>query len=452
MRLRRVVVLALLAALASTGPAGAGPAQLPVGTGGAATPNITPLAHVSTLGSGVGGAFLDSSTYVLSFMDAVWNQTFLPSTATGGLAVFDTSNPEVPRLQGMLPLPNYQNEDVSVSSRRRFAVMSQDRSYVGPQVPGRLHLIDLSQPTRPRVTAVLPLPPRFGHTATLVDGDRYLWVSGGEEVLVVDVRDLAAPRLVGTFSSPAGQRTKDKTFGLHDADVDRFGDITLYGSGGTAVHRLGRDPLRPVLVARSAPGHEGLTRFGHHGGKRLDRDTWLISEEAGSSCSDDGSFQVWRLDRRARLLRPLSSWDAPTGAERGRGALATSYCSSHWFDVNDAKVVADAWYGAGVRFLDLSDPRRPRPIGTWIGDSTAAGQALFAPGRPDVVYVADYVRGLDVLRIEAGGRAARTVTPADEKRTGDSAGTVPGLRFPVKLVPDRRWGWSCAVPEPLHHG
>jgi hypothetical protein len=151
---------------------------------------------------------------------------------------------------------------------------------------------------------------------------------------------------------------------------------------------------------------------------------------------------VWRIDRAAKRLRFVSSWDAPTGADANRGALEqTDYCSSHWFSVNSAHVVADGWYGAGVRFLDVRDPRHPRPIGIWAGDSTTASQAVFAPGSDQIVYVPDYVRGLDVIRIANGGRGARTVTDADTHHVGTSS--VPGLAFQVRLKPDRRWGFSC---------
>lgn len=140
-------------------------------------------------------------------------------------------------------------------------------------------------------------------------------------------------------------------------------------------------------------------------------------------------------------------WDAPTNADNSGPLEQKQYCSSHWFDVNDSGVVADGWYGAGVRFLDLSNPNRPRPIGIYAGDSTTASQALFVPGRRDLVYVADYVRGLDVVKIANGGRGARTVSEADTKRVGTDEVVVPSLAFQVRLVPDKRWGWGCARPQ-----
>jgi hypothetical protein len=447
--MRVLLPVALVALVASTVPATADPEHLPLGASGWATSNVKPLAHFGTVGAGVSGAFYDAKTFVLSVADEAWNEVGVnPVPVTGGIEVFDTTDPAKPSIEGFLPLPHQQNEDLSVSSARKIAIVSQDA--LG--VPGRLYVVDMTNPTAPLLKSVLSYPLGYGHTATLVDHDRYLWVSGGDDVLVVDLRDLANPTVVGTFPTPAAAPGHSGFTGVHDAEVDRYGDITVYGSGGTAVHRLGRDPLKPTLVASISKSDNTQVRNGliHHGGKRLDRDTWLLTEEDyAPGCGADGAFEVWRIDRAAKRLRFVTMWDAPKDADKARGALEqTSYCSSHWFTVNSSNVVADGWYGAGVRFLDISNPTKPRPIGIWAGDSTTASQAVFAPGRPDVVYVPDYVRGLDVIQLVNAGRGARTVTDAQATRVGTSP--VPGMSLRFRLTPDARWGWSCLSVSPRH--
>ena len=443
--MRRLLPLALLALTAAVLPAGADPLHLPTDASGWATPNVTPTAHIATAGAGVSGAFLDSKTFLLSVADEVWNETNAPATLTGGLQIFDTTDIKHPVMKGMLPLPHFQNEDLSVSPKRQLAIISQDSF----GTPGRLNVIDVSNPAQPMLVGLLNYPSGYGHTASLVGNDNYLWVSGGDDVLVIDLHDPAAPSVAGTFATLAGAKGPGGSSGVHDAEADQFGDVSVYGSGGTAVYRVSANPLKPTLVASIAPVDNTPARNGliHHGGKRLDSETWLLTEEDYSpGCDADGSLQVWKIDRLARRLRFVSMWDAPKDADADRGALEqTSYCSSHWFSINSSKIVADGWYGAGVRFLDLSNPRKPRPVGIWAGDSTTASQAIFAPGHPDVVYVPDYVRGLDVISIKNAGKKARTVTDKDTSRVGTS--TVPGLAFTVKLVPSKKWGWSCLVPE-----
>jgi hypothetical protein len=463
---RTCLAVLLLAVSALTASASAGPGGLPVGPGGRSTPNVRLLANLPT-GTGTGGAFL-GSTYFQTSADTAWFTAASTQPVTGGLLAFDASRPEQPVPVGSLPIPHHENEDLTLSARRQLAVISQQPWRTNPEdptspcQPGREYLVDVSKPSAMLLLGTVSLPAQVGvrasdgrslcgpgHTTTLVGEDRYLWISGSRDgrVYVVDVRDAAAPRLLGSFLSPAGRATPAWTPGVvHDVDVDRYGDVWVTGSGGTAMYRLTADPLRPALVAAiSAQDNARAQQYIHHGSQRLDRDHVLVTEEdyeAGCQAAthQDGSLQVWRIDRRARRLVEVGSYDAPPAADDS-GPLS-SLCSSHWFTVNGAKVVADAWYGAGVRFLDVSDPRRPRPIGVWAGDSTIASQARFVPGRDDLVYVADYVRGLDVVQIDRGGRGARTVSPRDEREVG----AVPGLRFPVALHPHEDFGWVCAVP------
>ena len=470
-RPRAAVLLVAALTAAGSGLAAAEPELegLPAGPGGRATANVTLLENLP-VGQGTGGAFL-GSTYFMTASDVAWLNAGSPAATTGGLLAFDASSPESPTLVGSLPLPHFQNEDLQVSATRKIAVISQDRARPGvqgaPVIPGRVYLVDVAVPSAPRLLSVTVLPAQVGtlpsgnpaggpgHTATLVGGDRYLWVSGARDrsVHVVDIQDPAAPKVLGAFESPAGADNKSFTPGIiHDAKVDQFGDVWVAGSGGTALYALTKNPLQPKLLATTpAKDNKRLNHFIHHGLERLDRDHVAITEEdyAVGACTgadtpdEDGSLQIWRIDRKAKALRPVSEWDAPRGGDDS-GPLS-KMCSSHWFDVNSAGVIADAWYGAGLRFVDVTNRKKPRPIGTWAGDSTTAGQAKFVPGRPDLVYVADYSRGLDVVRIAAGGKGARTVSPADEQPVGGSPVRVPGLAFPVKLQPHEDFGWACAV-------
>ncbi|MCW2585546.1 MAG: hypothetical protein JWN55_1062 [Frankiales bacterium] len=472
MKIRRTCVAAVLVVGSGlTSSATAGPGQLPVGQGGRASANVRLLANVPT-GTGTGGAFL-GTTYFQTSADTVWFSALSTQAVTGGLLAFDASRPEQPVPVGSLPIPHHENEDLTLSARRKLAVISQQPyranplSTASPFLPGRQFLVDVAVPSALRLVSVVETPATVGtradgrtlagpgHTTTLVGGDRYLWVSGARNggIYVIDIADPAAPKALGYFLSPAGRAYGAFTPGVvHDVDVDRYGDVWLTGSGGTAVYRLSTNPLKPTLVASIWPSDNARAQqLLHHGSQRLDRDHVVITEEdyeAGCDSADhqDGSLQVWRIDRAAKRLLEVGSYDAPKGADAS-GPLS-SLCSSHWFTVNGAKVVADAWYGAGVRFLDVSNPRKPRPIGLWAGDSTIASQARFVPGRDDLVYVADYLRGLDVVQIDRGGRGARTLTAADEKRVvGGPGRAVPGLTFPVQLHPHEDFGWVCAVPS-----
>jgi hypothetical protein len=470
MRLRACLVVgAVTVVTLGLVPASAGPAGVPVGAGGRATPNVRLLSNTPT-GTGTGGGFL-GSTYFQTSADTVWFTAASTQAVTGGLLAFDASNPERPVVVGSLPIPHHENEDLTISAARHLVVISQQPFRTNPEDPtsayqsGREYVVDVSVPSAMHLVGMVLLPAQVaknavrtfggpGHTTTLVGGDNYLWVSGSRDgrVYVVDLHQASAPKLLGSFASPAGRSTPTWTPGVvHDVDVDRYGDVWVTGSGGTAMYRLTKDPLHPTLVASiSAADNVRAQQYIHHGSQRLSRDDVLVTEEdyqAGcdSATHQDGSLQTWRIDRRAHRLVEIGSYDAPRG-EDSSGPLS-QLCSSHWFTINSRHVVADAWYGAGLRFLDYSNPRHPRPIGVWRGDSTIASQARFVPGRPDLVYVADYMRGLDVVQIDNGGAGARTVTPSDEQPVAATPGVdVPGLRIRVRLRPHEDFGWVCAVP------
>ncbi|MGH2829699.1 MAG: hypothetical protein ACRD2A_16430 [Vicinamibacterales bacterium] len=100
---------------------------------------------------------------------------------------------------------------------------------------------------------------------------------------------------------------------------------------------------------------------------------------------------------------------------------------------NRFKVVASAFYEQGIRFLNVGNPRRIQHVGYWIAPGTIASQAQYVPGRSDLVYVADYGRGLDVLRIDGGGLNARPIPPPPTTAVHD------GVRF----EPDPAFGFAC---------
>ena len=68
-------------------------------------------------------------------------------------------------------------------------------------------------------------------------------------------------------------------------------------------------------------------------------------------------------------------------------------------------MVAIAFYGQGVRVLDLSDPTNPTQVGyiripsqTAPNPVSGANNASAAYWHNGYIYVADYTRGIDVLK------------------------------------------------------
>jgi hypothetical protein len=308
-----------------------------------------------------------------------------------GVSVFDVTNPRAPVRVGRLDLPNAQNEDVDVGSG--ILLVSDDP--IGGR--GVLHVVDVRDPTRPRVVSRvrswLPGDRGIGHTATCIQRCRYAWLAGSPRGIdVIDLRDPEHPRRAGRFRA----RAAAGSFGTHDVQVDRAGLAWVAGSNGTAAYDVS-NPSRPRLVRRTDRRGAGppLNDLIHHNSLRLRRNVVAITEEAfANGCRGAGTLQTWRFTRRGRMA-PLDSW----GVERDPSARVL--CSAHYFDAR-AGLIAQGFYEQGVRLIDARRPGRLRQVGYYVARPGLFWGALFAPTDPtgSTVYALDHSRGIDVLALD----------------------------------------------------
>ena len=389
----------------------------------------------------------------------------LYTTGTAGLRIYDVSNPVLPMLKGALPVPTFSNEDVEVSVSRKLVLLSSD---LGGEGVGWLLVVDVSSPATPAITGRLVYPtlgtdPKgndlngVGHIANCIaDCRRYAWITGARDglMLVVDLKDPAKPVPAGWFAPTPGHSNTalggDTGF-VHDVHTDHLGSVWVTGSGGIA--RLDpRDGVHPrELMSSRKTDNDRLDQLTMHNSERLDAKTLLVTEEdwIEPQCNggNEGSFQTWRVPRggRDRRLTPLDQWTTELGTYTDGGAPAAVACSSHWFDLNRrTKVVADAWYQQGIRFLEVRNPRDIRQVGYYIPPWESGGlgfsQALWVPGHNDLVYGMSLTSGLTVLRIANGGAGGRTVT----------APVLPEWLGPANHLgfrPHPVFGYTCLLPS-----
>ena len=392
---------------------------------------------------------------------------YLYTTGTAGLRVYDTADPAAPVLVSALPIPVFSNEDVTVSAKRKLVLLSSDLGGL-PGLRGTLVVVDVSDPATPRPVGSLayqnvPNPPGtspsgrgVGHIANCIDDcARYAWITGAQDgwVLVVDLADPANPKAAGWVHPQ--QNKPNPTVGtaiVHDVHTDSRGEVWVSGSQG--ISRVdARKPLKPVeQVALSQADANRLDQMVFHNVERLDARTLLATEEDwetvncdpshGGAPRKEGSFQTFAVPQgKTGTLRPLDEWTTELGTYVDGGAATAVACSSHWFDVNNRKVVADAWYQQGIRFLDVSNPRDIRQVGYYIPPWESGGlgfsQALWVPGHPDYVYGMSLTSGLTVLRF-----TGTTTTPAVR------APILPewlSASRPIRFAPHPTFGWACPV-------
>jgi hypothetical protein len=354
-----------------------------------------------------------------------------------GLAIYDVRDPERPERLSFLGLPHFENEDVDLGGD--VLLISNDPN----EGKGRLYVIDIADPRRPRIAGELdtgwidagqgillgflgleganPLAPGTGHTASCIDDCRYAYLAGSPSGIdVVDLTDPADPRRVKNLPL----RQVSGGVAIHDVQVDEEGIAWLAGYGGTFGFDVS-DPLNPVQLfqtgaeARSRyidePINDGSTQndYIHHNSMRLGEDLVLVTEEdyTRPGCDGAGALHSYRINPGGDLVN-LDSWAVEPNRTKG-----IAFCSAHYFDVRD-DLVAQGFYEQGVRFVDVSDPENLRQVGFWVPRVTEMFGALYPPTDPtgQIVYGLDLVRGIDVLRIDRA-RTAETVVAPEFRRT-----------------------------------
>ncbi|MFF4600632.1 LVIVD repeat-containing protein [Amycolatopsis sp. NPDC001319] len=360
-----------------------------------------------------------------------------------GLKVYDlTRDPAAPKGIGQLSLPGlWETEDTEVDAQRKLVFLSRDpRAFEGNTHTGEsgIYVVDVSRPEKPAILSYVRVP--AGHTTSCVDGCRYLWTGGpakaddqpadwgGRPIWVTDVRN---PRHPVVHPDPIELARNDgQTDYVHDVQVDSAGVAWVSGRGGVRGYwtsGLHRDPVRggvhratalePIPYAgggvdETAAPSKFLHNSFHPVGPR-DAGAWrghdlvyATEENFLDGCAGDGVLTIsslagsyhgegWRSTPADPFrLQSIGTWSV---AGQEGSDPASDDCSAHYFDLRD-HVLVQSFYSQGTRFLDVSDPTNPRQIAYF----RPADASSWAPYWHDgYVYVADNVRGVDVLKLTA---------------------------------------------------
>jgi hypothetical protein len=335
-----------------------------------------------------------------------------------------------------------------------------------------VYIVDAKDPSDLKLLSFEQLP--TGHTTTCINDCRWLWTGGpaatttqakpvseggrgwtfGRPIIVTDLNNPRDPK--GYPLNPVDLFRRDGvTAYSHDVQVDAAGIAWVSGDGGTRGYWTdGRhfDPLqgRSRVATPLDPipyGGGGLPQavtgdttggFEHNAWRPVGRsapqtdpryargDLLLATEEdfgpAEEGCRNRGQFTIASLEDsyngeawRSTAADPfrltvVGKW-SPFGQEGSRPVGGpyhpfANFCSAHYFDV-DGATVTYAWYGEGTRFLDISDPANPTQFAYWRPDDGVVWASYLHNG---YVYTADRTRGVDVLRLTGGARAARAAS------------------------------------------
>ena len=295
-----------------------------------------------------------------------------------------------------------------------------------------------------------------GHTATCIDDCNYIWTGGparrndlaylgpftpgargdGRPIWVTDLRNPARPRV---FGQPIDLWRNDSlTDYSHDVNVDERGIAWVSGRGGIrgyATEGRWRDPLMnitreaepwdPILVAGGGVGGTAQpTGFMHNSLRPVDgsteadgvrRGNVLIGTEEDFTTPCEASGRVVFSDITDSLggepaanstpespyrMTPLDSFH-PT--DTGEAVEESLGCSAHYFELSGS-TLGVAWYGQGLRLLDVSDARDVRQIGYYRVTGTdpetnPSSNSWDLAWRGRYAYLFDMDRGIEILKL-----------------------------------------------------
>lgn len=395
-------------------PAVAAPEPLP--TPGFASPHVEWLGNVPLHADSAGARLHEGFLYV---------------TSSHELSIYDVAtDPALPRLLSTLPVPNmpyFAEEDVDTNGEILL---------IG--TTGVLVVIDVSDKGLPKVLSVLEGPDE--HTISCVLDCTYAYGSAGA---IVDLRDPTAPKVVGDWTAAL------------PADVAQTHDVTEVAPGlvVTSTQTLWmldarKSPAAPKVVARGATPDQ---RFIHanlwpRGGK--DRFLLVGGETSGAGCAepDGGAFMTWDTTavRRTGAFRLVDSYRPPAASVQEGGPLAVETFCSHWFTTRpgwkDGGDVAVGWYENGTRFVHVARNGKIKETGYFTPVGTSASAAYWVT--PELLYVLDYQRGLDILRVH-DKPVRRLVARGATGLRPDQAPAVRRTFRPGLLDGDQ---WRCSAP------
>ena len=432
--MRRSVMFLALALIVSMLPAAAATAEGP-GPGGFTTANVTWVKNLPETVAGTGGRVVKVDEQVRFF-----------TTGLKGLFIYNATDPGNPVLLGALPLPHLQNEDVEVSADGSRTLISADGGLLLPflmQATAGLHIIDTSNPAAPKEVGFVSMGssayPTGDHTASCAD-PACNWVYGSEGN-TYNITNPAVPvKLTGLNGWQQAMRTPTGgkvtlTQGAHDMSRDASGLIST-----DTIPRLildpRVDPAKPVIVARTAiwPSNKQLTY--QHNSLRPRADQWVARNPLDPADHDAAALRPGELliangetnivPRCDGAGGPVATWSVrnfneaapPTHLDTFRPLANGTYadgnpavnalgCSGHYFDERN-NMIAAAWFEHGTRFIEVNPvDGKMTERGYWQPVVGSAGAAYWI--NDEYVYVANYIRGLDVIRFN------RTAPPATQE-------------------------------------
>jgi hypothetical protein len=383
-RSSRVLALAAFAA-ASLAVGGANADPIPPG---AQAHNVQQIGF-----SALGGRYGGFKIAIKHTADDKW-YLYTGHSFDQGWSIVDVTDPTNPRYVKFIP---YTTDDKTIITSQitlhdNLMITSLD-SFTPPKNPAlpAVLLWDISDPENPRQVGAWQGGAAGAHRNSY-PGGKYAYLSVNYPgfkrriMVILDVSDPVHPKEVGKWWQPGqkdGEPASPYPQGFHGpVNVSPDGKMASLGYTPDVVNLDISDPTNPKLIGRLhiTPPFANVGMQSVHTVLPLwDRNLLYVSSEASKErCQDDGMNFAGLIDNanpaHPRLISvfptPVPPPDAPYRDFCDKGGRFGPHNTSQEIHnpaiEQPGKLIDVAWFNAGLRIFDISDPRLPKEVGYFM--------------------------------------------------------------------------------------
>jgi hypothetical protein len=306
-----------------------------------------------------------------------------------GWSIVDVTDPANPRYVKFIPYVTNDKSIITAQVTLHDNLMITSLNSFRPQknpLPAVL-LWDISDPENPKMVGSWQGGATGAHRNSY-PGGKYAYLSTSYPgfklhiMVILDVSDPAHPKEVGKYWQPGqkdGEPPAQFPEGFHGpVNVSPDGRMASFGYTPDVVNLDISDPAHPKLIGKlhiTEPFAKVGMQSVHTVLPLWDRKLLYVSSEASKErCQDDGLNFAGMIDNsNPEKPRLISVFPPP-------GLPYTDYCDKGGrFGPHNVsqeihnpaiqkpgKLMTIAWFNAGVRVFDISDPRMPKEVGFFI--------------------------------------------------------------------------------------
>jgi len=307
-----------------------------------------------------------------------------------GTTILDVSDPKQPRI--VKHIPGYRGAEsraVQVVEKyfdgKDYLLRNQESGeFTGFEV---WDITDRSDPIRISTIGQL----NAAHKSWWDAQTGYAYLSGtapgwkGQHLIVYDLRNPSQPKFVTNWGLP-GQHPAEGGGGvsLHHPVISGNRAYLSYLAGGDVVILDIADKNRPKMIAhlKFSPPFSGTHTTVPFSGMKTPnftkgygdiRNFLVVSEEAMSSGCQEIRKQIYIIDATEETNPiPVATFKVPDGdfCERGGRFGPHQFAETKDGEIIGGTLLYIAYFNAGLRIVDISDPFKPKEVGYYIPPTT----------------------------------------------------------------------------------